>query len=116
MTVLAGLTSMIALWLMIAGVVTAVRPASALAVTAKPGSTVGLRWLEHSPGCLAGVVLVLVAPGQGDSWQSALVADTKETAEARLANLGYSVDWPPERVRRLDVCQTKGRHGAALSC
>ena len=59
---LIALTSLIALWLMIAGVVMAVRPAYALAVVAKAGSTVGLQWLEHTLRFLAGVVLVLVAP------------------------------------------------------
>ena len=62
MTVLIALTSLIALWLIVAAVVMAVRPAYALSVVAKAGSTVGAQWLEHTLRFLAGVVLVLVAP------------------------------------------------------
>jgi hypothetical protein len=62
MTLLFVLTCVISLWLIVAGVVMALRPAYALTVVAKAGSTVGLQWLEHTLRFLAGVVLVLVAP------------------------------------------------------
>ncbi len=62
MAVLVALTGLIAVWLIIAGVVMALRPAFALTVVARAGSTVGLQWLEHTLRFLAGIVLVLVAP------------------------------------------------------
>lgn len=54
-------TILIALWLVFAGAVMAVRPGLALWVVSKAGSTVFLQWAEHSLRFLAGVVLVLVS-------------------------------------------------------